>query len=95
MNFQFHFSNKLTFIDGTGETLSTVVTSFVSSFFETETTLSTLSLELIDEDPDDAEDESLDLRNILMYKHSQNITKSFKSLSTCFHCLNQNHQLQD
>ena len=75
MNFEFHFWNILTFIDGAGEILSTVVTTFVSSFFETETTLSTLSLEFIDEDPEDAEDESLDLRNILVNKHSQNIRK--------------------
>ena len=76
MNFEFQFWNILTFIDGAGEILSTVVTSFVSSFFETETTLSTLSLEFIDEDPEDAEDESLDLRNILVNKHSQNIKKN-------------------
>ena len=75
MNFEFQFWNILTFIDGAGEILSTVVTSFVSSFFETETTLSTLSLEFIDEDPEDAEDESLDLKNILVNKHSQNIKK--------------------
>ena len=76
MNFEFQFWNILTFIDGAGEILSTVVTSFVSSFFETETTLSTLSLEFIDEDPEDAEDESLDLKNILVNKHSQNIKKN-------------------
>ena len=62
-----------TLIDGEGEGFKS--DPLVSSIFDAETTLSTLSLEFIDEDPEDAEDESLDLRNILVNKHSQNIRK--------------------
>ena len=57
-----------TLIDGEGEGFKS--DPLVSSIFDADTTLSTLSLELIDEEPDDPEDdESLVLKNSFICKY--------------------------